>query len=203
MAAVAVLCLSAMVVEGKNGDGLEVDALVIDMMQAVKSPLLTGVFRGISYSASTGAMAGMVLILCWRWYRQGRRSDAALLLTTVAGGAILGLVLKSLLSRPRPEGAVWLTWATGWSYPSGHTLSAVTFAGLLAYLTSKGRTGWRVLITWLTAGFWAACVGVSRVYLGVHYPSDVLASVALGALVLLVGAAVSRVLTRYSGQTGI
>jgi len=98
----------------------------------------------------------------------------------------LGQVLKHLFARPRPQLFPWLTGAGGWSFPSGHTLNAVVLGGLLVWLIGWRLSGWRRAALGVWAGLWAALIGLSRVYLGVHYPSDVLASLAVGGLCLLV-----------------
>jgi len=107
------------------------------------------------------------------------------LLVTLAGSTALGQGLKALLARPRPHLFPWLTAAGGWSFPSGHTLTALVLSGILAWLLGRKLKDWRRVVVWAVAGLWAALVGLSRVYLGVHYPSDVMASLAIGGLCLL------------------
>jgi len=75
-----------------------------------------------------------------------------------------------------------LTTETSYSFPSGHAMAAVAVYGVLALLLwQRGKRGWAVL-----AGAWVPLVAISRVYLGVHYPSDVLASLALGTIWLII-----------------
>jgi undecaprenyl-diphosphatase len=96
----------------------------------------------------------------------------------LAGGAVLHLILKSAFHRARPDDD-WLTAVQGYSFPSGHALGAVLFYGTLAYLVVRlcRMPGDRPVRRYLFVSVCAAVVfwvGVSRVYLGVHFLSDVL-----------------------------
>lgn len=112
----------------------------------------------------------------------GRRGAPLLVLISVAGGAVLSSLLKLGVDRPRPDLVAALADVHTLSFPSGHAmLSAVTYLTLgavLARVLPDGRTkiyalGTAVLLTIL--------IGVSRVFLGVHWPSDVLAGWCIGA----------------------
>lgn len=93
--------------------------------------------------------------------------------------------LKELLARPRPSGE-HLAYATGFSFPSGHAMVSTAFYGFLAYLALRfipGRSG-RIIASILIILIFL--IGISRVYLNVHYFSDVVAGFLLGAIILLV-----------------
>lgn len=180
--------------DAQSGDGSVFDRVVMEAMVDVASPLLTAGLRLVTASASTLAVTGLTLALGSRWWQQeGRRPEVAILFVTLASSAALGQVLKSLFARPRPQLFPWLTAAGGWSFPSGHTLTAVVLGGSVAWLMGWKQNGRRRTAAWGVAGSWASLVGVSRVYLGVHYPSDVLASLAVGALCLLLASCIVRV----------
>lgn len=88
---------------------------------------------------------------------------------------------KMFFARPRPLEFPALTTARTFSFPSGHTVAAVSLYGYLAYLLwKKGSRGWAVLL----AG-WILPVGISRIYLGVHYPSDVIGGLIFGGIWLI------------------
>ena len=133
----------------------------------------------------TMAAAGYALV-------RGRRRMALFIILAVAGGSLLSNSLKLLFSRPRPDLVGHGVDVFTMSFPSGHAmLSAVTYLTLGTMLarmdaTLSGRTYIMCLATFLTV-----VVGTSRVYLGVHYPTDVLAGWALGAAwaILCLGAA--------------
>ena len=113
-----------------------------------------------------------------------RRFRAALLLgLAVGGGMILSQLLKSLFSRPRPELVPYGSYVYFASFPSGHSmLSAATYltlGALLARLQKSRRLQIYILLLAVTITF---LVGISRVYLGVHWPTDVLAGWTAGAV---------------------
>jgi membrane-associated phospholipid phosphatase len=170
----------------RAGQAFPLDRSIMDALQRLLSPRLTPAVRLITYSASVLGTIVLALGLCIHWWRQaGRRPEASTLAVTLAGSAALGQALKRIFARPRPHVYPWLTAAGGWSFPSGHTLNAVVLAGLLAWLVGRRLNGWRRAIFCGIVVLWAVLVGLSRVYLGVHYPSDVLASLAVVGLCLL------------------
>ena len=109
------------------------------------------------------------------------RYSALLLLVATAGGIGLNLVLKVFFDRPRPSVIVWGTTAVSSSFPSGHAMSATIVYSTVAYLAARlYRHAWQRWITMLIAAVVIVAISVSRLYLGVHYPSDVLAGAVVG-----------------------
>lgn len=123
----------------------------------------------------SGAVVGFFLM-------QRRKAMAFFLTAAVSGGFLLNTLLKNLFDRPRPELVPHGTYVMTTSFPSGHSmLSAVVFltlGGLLAHYTKERRTKVYVLVL---SGMATLVVGCSRVYLGVHWPTDVLAGWTAGA----------------------
>ena len=123
------------------------------------------------------------IVLYLRKHRWLISLEASLILISAS---LLNSVLKSWISRPRPDIDLHLVEAASFSYPSGHAMSAVAFYGFMIYLSHKYiSTAWlrglsTVILLLLIVG-----IGASRVYLGVHYPSDVLAGFIAGAIWLL------------------
>jgi len=112
--------------------------------------------------------------------RERRWPDIALLIAAVVGAVLLSPLTKHLVSRARPT-AFFRTSATGYSFPSGHTLNVTCLALALGFIL--WRLSWHraVKIAWtLALVIYIACVGASRVVLGVHYPTDVLGGFLLG-----------------------
>ncbi|XXF77573.1 phosphatase PAP2 family protein [Myxococcaceae bacterium GXIMD 01537] len=142
----------------------------------------------------TVAVCGLLaLVRHWR--------SLALVVGATLGGTLLNVALKHLFARPRPTVVPHLTEVASASFPSGHAmLSAIvylTLGALLAQLTEHRRLrfyalGWAVLLTLL--------IGLTRVYLGVHYPTDVLGGWVAGLAWALLAALVARVAKRRSPE---
>lgn len=125
----------------------------------------------------------MVVLVASAFLWIGRhRWSVALLWVAMLGGAVLNTALKWAFARPRPE--LWTRMHAGdSSFPSGHAMSAVAIYGTLAYLVARLEEGvWMRRLTIGIAAVTIVLTGATRVYLGVHYPSDVVAGylVALG-----------------------
>jgi undecaprenyl-diphosphatase len=112
----------------------------------------------------------------------GKRGAALLVLVSVAGGSLVTTLAKLAFARPRPDLVAHLVEVSSYSFPSGHAMSSavtyLTLAALLARFQKRRRMKAYLLAVGLTL---TLTIGVSRVYLGVHWPSDVLAGWALGA----------------------
>ena len=123
---------------------------------------------------SPGALALVSLLLFVVLYAQGRRVEDGLLVVSMAGAALLVMAMKTFFRRPRPVPFYGLAVPASWSYPSGHATASLCFFAALAIIGTGRVSGrWRVVV-WSACGGAALLVGVSRVYLGVHWPSDVL-----------------------------
>lgn len=105
------------------------------------------------------------------------RVNSALALTAIAGGGVaVENAINTLIGRARPPVADWAGPAGGASFPSGHTTAATLFAFACAWaLTSRIRRGWPRVLVFTAASCYALVVGWSRIWLGVHWPTDVLA----------------------------
>jgi undecaprenyl-diphosphatase len=111
------------------------------------------------------------------------RYRAIYLAVTIAGGAILNLVLKSMFERQRPDLSAALRHAHGYSFPSGHAMGSTVVFGSLAYLIFRTKWPWRLrsfLMSLSIAAIIAVCA--SRIYLGVHWTSDIGAGISAGGL---------------------
>jgi undecaprenyl-diphosphatase len=107
--------------------------------------------------------------------------SAMLLLVATAGGLLLDLVLKLRFDRPRPHVFEWGTNAVSSSFPSGHAMSATIVYSTVAYLAARlQKRQWARWVTMILAAILIVLICTSRLYLGVHYPSDVLAGVVIG-----------------------
>jgi len=158
------------------------DRMVAVALNERAYPLFTQVMKVVTFFGGGVWVATVctvgVAILAWRkmW------RDALVLLTSVAGAALLMTVLKLLVQRPRPDFIEPLVHAGGYSFPSGHATTSAALYLTLGLLAAGWVKRWETRIYILLGSLAViALIGFSRLYLGVHYVSDVLAGFALGA----------------------
>lgn len=128
----------------------------------------------------TVVLAVVAVSAMFLWLTRHQYSAALLLISTV-GGILLNNLLKVGFDRPRPRVFEWGSQALSSSFPSGHAMSAAVVYGTVAYLAARlqKRHLHRVL-TLLAAFLLIVLIAITRLYLGVHYPSDVLAGIIIG-----------------------
>ncbi len=142
---------------------------------------LTAVAIVVTNLGSTVAMAVLAVVVgAWCWWRE-RRGDAVLAVGAMAGASLVFRVLKAVLERSRPPLTDRLVPALNESLPSGHATMSIVVLGTIVVLAWPERTVVERTALVAAAGLWVAAVGATRVYLGVHWLSDVLAGWAVGA----------------------
>ncbi|MHB0877178.1 MAG: phosphatase PAP2 family protein [Anaerolineae bacterium] len=162
-------------------------------------PWLTEVMLVATFLGSWPVVALGVVWFAWANRRHPQRGTY-LLVAACVGAALLSLVLKLVFHRPRPTLVPQLVNVGGFSFPSGHALLSLAFYGTLGYvLACRARTWWQAWLVRLAATAMVALIGLSRVYLGVHYVTDVVAgyATAVAWVSLLV---VSRAVVRWPGE---
>lgn len=161
-------------------EGFSWDAPVMLSVHNLSQPWLDKIFWLITQTGGLWIILPVLGTAFWFW-RRDERGMMWLVLVSYGGAVLLNNLLKLLFARARPDLFPPLDVQHSFSFPSGHTMGAIAFYGLLALiLWQRGRHGWAVL-----AGLWVPLVALSRVYLGAHYPSDVLASLAIGTIWLV------------------
>lgn len=191
------LYLGAEVVEGET---VGLDEAAFNFAASFGNPYMDGFIKFITFFASRQFLTptGLVLIAYFLFVRKHRWNS--LKVPVVALGSItLNLVLKYFFDRQRPMAP--LVEASGLSFPSGHSMVAASFYGLLIYLVWHNVKNVRLrnLLVGLLTVF-VVLIGFSRIYLRVHYASDVLAGFAAGFLWVIVGITTLRRLERFSGK---
>ena len=145
---------------------------------------LTILFRTITHLIDIPVIITWVLIVAFIFYRKQWKMESYLMLGNLTLAGILIVTFKNIYQRPRPE-IVHLVEEKGFSFPSGHSLAVTLMVGSLIVILSQRikNTTWRKVVQILLS-LYLVSVLVSRVYLGVHYPSDVIASLCVGLGVL-------------------
>jgi len=182
------LAVAALVVFGwlaeevLEGDTQQFDAYVRTAVHQLATPELTRLMRVFSFLGSVAAIAALGLVaICVCFYFR-RTGTAILLVITMLGAASLGVALKHAFHRLRPV-AYFGDTPSSYSFPSGHALGSLCFYGILAVILAarvRGRVAQFGI--WITAVLLIGLIGISRIYLGVHYPSDVVAGYCAGAI---------------------
>jgi undecaprenyl-diphosphatase len=137
--------------------------------------------EAISDLGSPVFLSALFVILIVVFLRVRWRYAAIWLSITMAGALALDVTLKNLFHRTRPV-AYFIPEPSGYSFPSGHALGSFCFYMLLAgLLTARLRDRTARVLIWIGAALLVAAIGFSRVYLGVHWPTDVIAGYAAAA----------------------
>ncbi len=156
-----------------------------------RSPGLTAAMKLVTQLGAGHPMAAAIAVAVPLAWREHKRRLVTLVIVVLMGVTI-NLALKAIFQRARPA-MTPLVGAAGYSFPSGHAMNATVFYSAIAFLAYRYSA--RRLAGLLVAGLSAAivlAVGFSRVYLGVHYPADVLAGYAVGAWWLAAAMLISR-----------
>lgn len=160
-----------------------VDEVLLSWIHRVVPNSLTGFFQLLTLSASAKVIFPLVGIAAIVLLMMRRRFQAIALTSTVLAAVLLVYLVKTAVGRTRP--ALWETqWYWGSSFPSGHTLTSAAFAtaACLCVVHLWPRARWPAFAL---AAIWVSLVALSRLVLGVHWPTDVLAAVCAGILLAL------------------
>ncbi|WP_239551290.1 phosphatase PAP2 family protein [Paenibacillus elgii] len=171
------------------------DRTYIDWIQSHISPKLTVWMKGITELGSFQTLSVLLLVSVSLMVWRRKKWEALFFMVAVTGGMLFNQLLKQIFERQRPI-LHRIVEETGYSFPSGHSMGSIVFYGMLAMLLLMFvKSPVLKLLIAVTAGCLIIMIGVSRIYLGVHYPSDVAAGFAAGAAWLTVcGAGLQAVL---------
>ncbi|MDQ6762045.1 MAG: phosphatase PAP2 family protein [Bacteroidota bacterium] len=170
------------VLEHENG----FDSSIANAILSFESPLATKIFETITFFGSSSFLfpAYSILIVYYLFKRNWKLAldVAAIGITSTA----LLYLLKNIFQRHRPLDPL-IRNVTGFSFPSGHSFSSFTFFGMIAYLIwqTQIKSGWKIFATVILFSL-ATAIAFSRVYLRVHYPSDVVAGFCLSMIWLMI-----------------
>lgn len=182
---------------------LTFDHLVITAVQSLMRPSITRWALVITDSGSAKFYLIFSALLVIYWLLRKHWTKAFILVACIGGAGVLNVLLKHLFARSRPD-FFPVIMETGYSFPSGHAMGALCFYGLLAFFLSlKLNRGAARLLIYSLAAVYILLIGVSRVYLGVHYPSDVLAGYIAGSTWLFFCLSLYFILTMRKKQSDL
>ncbi|MCQ6267022.1 phosphatase PAP2 family protein [Fictibacillus sp. WQ 8-8] len=186
LAAAAIFIFASLSEEIVEKEPFEFDPVIIDAIRSYSSP---GLDRVMLFFTEIGSKLALGILLAvgmlWLWFKRQNLWGMVFFLLAVGGGGLLNLLLKNAFQRKRPN-ADPLVEALGFSFPSGHAMGSMVYYGFLGYLVVRSKrkplkkAGWTLLFAVAIIG-----IGISRIYLGVHYPSDIIAGYSAGLVWLL------------------
>lgn len=197
----ALIFFAALADEMLEGDAKQFDDWVRSGVHQLASPAVTFVMRVVTVFGAPVVLFSLTLIVGLGFLAKKKYRAMILLVATVAGSSLLNEVLKLSFHRTRPSAFFETELPTSFSFPSGHALMSFCFYSTLAALISARSNSRLVrIIVWAAAVLLIAAVGVSRIYLGVHYPSDVLAGYTAAFIWVMFIVIVDRTIPRKEVQ---
>jgi len=159
------------------------DARVTKWFVNHRTETLTSWMRALTWLGSTAVIVPVALVVITALLVEHRVLLSVFLTVAVAGASLLSILAKQIVGRDRPPAPLRLASVTSSSFPSGHaTQAAATYLALAVIASLFVRQAWTRIAVWGTAIVIVAAVGASRVYLGVHWATDVLGGWFLGAV---------------------
>ncbi len=182
----------------RNTELAQIDVNIITFLTATRTGALMQPMLFFTALGNWPTIALLFFFFATLWAWQKRWFRVWMFFLTIAGSEAIAVLMKIFIARPRPDPAGALLLETTYSFPSGHALIALSFYGFLTYIWLRER---RHIVTrigiFLLAVFVIAGVGVSRIYLGVHWPSDVLGGYLLALIWLTVIATAADLRKRF------
>lgn len=158
------------------------DIAVVELIRHYASLSITKMFIMVTQFCSLIVLVPLVFaIMGYLFIRLKQKVQPLLLAASLSGELLLEVILKQIFLRPRPSITHWVV-ATGYSFPSGHSMRSAAFYGMLGYLLyielkHRNKRAWYIPITTIVV---IIAIGFSRIYLGVHYPTDVIGGYLIG-----------------------
>jgi undecaprenyl-diphosphatase len=170
-----------------DGETRHFDAITREAVHQLASPAMTTAMRGISFLGSTLFLTiATTAVIIWFALRKWGR-EAKLFALTMVGASLLNVSLKLAFKRSRPIPFFDLLPPESYSFPSGHALTSACFFGAFAAILSARIKSRRVrTVLWVLATTMFLLIGFSRIYLGVHHTTDVIAGFAAALIWILV-----------------
>jgi len=167
-----------------NGNFIYIDKEAFSFLSSHLNDSYIDIFEIITNIVSWWSLLIICIIIFTIMYKKKKINDFKFLLINIFSSMLITRLFKIIFQRERP---IWpLINETGYSYPSGHTLTATCFYGTLIILVNKYLKGKLKIFVNIFLVIMIILTGLSRIYLGVHYLSDVIAGYILGVIVLII-----------------
>ena len=173
------------------------DTYILELLYSSRSDALVQLLTYVTQFGSTIMIGGLALALGLFLMIRERLSNFAGLCISVMGTIAVVFPLKELVGRARPDVIYQAYLTDGFSFPSGHSSLSLALYGFIVYLAWKNFPRWRMYVL-VGLGTLVALVGFSRLYLGLHFASYVLAGYFIAGIFLLLGILASERLSRHS-----
>ena len=190
--------LSVLFAVSSKGSLTHIDTRVLNLIPSIRTPSQTTFFRLVTTLANTETAMLLVITMIVVLWRKQQRLLACMVVVVTAGEEGVTYIVKHLVQRTRPDQILSLTRQDSFSFPSGHAMRATVLFGLLAYFVYRSHSSTRIRL--VTIGLYvltAFFVAVSRIYFGVHYPTDVWGSILLGGSMLTLAIGTLEIVSRY------
>lgn len=182
--AVLFICFVALTLFVILGKTNMLDEMIFNGLIRFENDLITKILYVITNLASTIGIIVLLIITAIFFIKKKSFSDFKYVMVNVGVGVILMQVLKMIIRRTRPSWK-WII-QSGFSYPSGHTISSLLFYGTLILLVYKKVDGKLKKPLIIIFSLMIILTAISRVYFGAHYLTDVIASILLGFIILII-----------------
>lgn len=168
---------------------------VIVAIQSIRSPALDAFFQGVTFLGNAEFYLLLAPIFIWCVdYKLGARLGILLLLSAYINEALKNLLMQPRPCEPRPD--VCVNQEESYGLPSGHSQNAIVFWGVIAHWIG---TAW----AWIAAILLMLLIGISRIYLGVHFPTDVFVGWAIGIAILVTYLVVDKRVEDWLGELSL
>jgi membrane-associated phospholipid phosphatase len=191
--------MSILVTVASKSSLTSVDIRILNLIPSIRTSTQTTFFRIVTTLANSETIIILMLVMASMFWKKKQKLLAGLVIVVAAGEESVTYAIKLIVQRMRPSEALRLIRENGYSFPSGHAVRATVLFGLLAYVVYKSYTSTRARILTLGLYFLSVfLVAASRIYLGVHYPTDVWGSFLLGSSILVIVIGMLEISSRYN-----
>lgn len=173
----------------------KIDLSINTFIPAIQNNFFTSITKIIAYGFDTISLFIITIILSLILWFKSDKKLALFFSGVMAADSLLILILKNLIQRARPINALMID--NSFAFPSGHSVSTVVFFGLLTFLVfKKSKSSLLRYIAIIVSAFMILLIGFSRIYLNVHWFSDVIGGFAVGLSLLSGSILINRIINK-------